>query len=499
MKKKLGVLLLLCSLFSLYAEDSQPRVFLQPPAYEEGSSQLASISYTVFDTAGLILSMLGQYELQLEKDSRIEDPAAYCLENDVDRFISGNCSVNDEGGYDISLSVYDSETDRIAVRREETADTALDVFDAVDALVIPLLEELSGRQISFGALVLENRGVRGDFQFFMDGIEYSHEEDVLNRIIFGTHIVRIEQERMYGRHVVKRSSVDVIKDGISSFGFAVTGILPREEREISAIEKLIEKNWNRRSKQDAVDASFAELLVMLKDVSYSDAMASRKDKILAWQKEWEAFKYEREQASPYENRDGRMILSLGMDVLGLGVYDPDSYKEYNSGDPVDFHVKGLFFLPKLDVQYFLTDRHALLAGFALLGGDGKVSPETVANSEGEASVLGTGEGGIELTLGYEYYFNRLFVGINAEARAIDLTWDTASDSGTLEPPGGQNVLGFSLEPKVGMLLNQKGDYVYKFFVSIGSSFYSLEGEGTYFQPLDSIRVGFSAGYGGFRF
>lgn len=499
MKKTIGAMLFLLCATSLPADESLPRVYLQTPLHDDANTRLSTIANTVYDTAGLILSMLGQYDLVLGGGGGIDDPAAFCEENDLDRLITGNCSASDDGGYDISLSVYDRGTGGIVAGREERAETALHVFDAVDNLVIPLLEELSGREIAFGTLSLKNRGAEGRYRFFLDGVEYPPEEEVLDRILFGSHTVRIEQDRMEGRYVVDHETVEILEDGITSFSFTVPGILGREERELSVLEDAIERNWRNPFKRKTVDNAFDRLLLLLEDVSYSSDMAARKASVLKSLEEWEAYKYERKHGNPGEDRDGRLILSFGMDVLGIGGYDPDSYKSYGGGDPIDFHASGYFLLPKIGMQYFLTDHHALLARFAVLGGEGELTPETVANSEGEASVLGNAEGGFELTLGYEYYFKRLFVGMNAEARAVGLKWDTASDSGGLEPPDGQNLFGFSLEPKVGILLNQRGDFVYKFFLSIGSAFYSVKDEGTYLQPLDSIRIGFSAGYGGFRF
>ena len=497
MRKIMVAVLFLCCFGHLSAEESLPRISLQAPLYEEGNSQLATISHTVFDTAGLILSMLGQYDLLLDRESRTEDPAAYCLENDVDRFISGSCTINEEGGYEISLSVYDRDAALITAQRRETADTALDVFDAVDNLVIPLLEELSGRQIAFGTIALDNRGVEGRYRFFLDGVEYPPEEDLLERILFGTHMVRIEQERMDGRYVAEHKTVEVLEDGITSFLFTIPGILGREERNLRVHEDIIEKYWNNRLKAKTVDQAFGELLLMLEDVSYSSDMAGRKDSILARLEEWEAYKHERRHGDPRENRKGRMILSLGLDLTRDGLFDSDSWAEYEQDETVSFNEEGTFVLPQAEIQYFIQDHHALIARFGIVGGDGEVNPETVANSEGDPYVMGTSSGGVELTLGYEYYFKHLFVGGNMSWRAMDVSWEAAGED--VDLPDNDVFFLFNLEPKVGVLLNQNGNWVYKFFISTGASLLVMDGEDTKARFLNGIRIGISAGYGGFRF
>ena len=496
MRKKLLLGLCLCITGLIYAEESLPRVYLQHPLHDEANTRLAAISNTVYDTAGLILSMLGQYNLVSGGSSEIPDPAVFCDENNLDSLITGSCIINDDGGYHISLSAFDREAGTVVVSRYETAETALDVFDAVDRLVIPLLEELSGREIAFGTIALENLGADGVYRFFMDGVEYPLEEELLERILFGTHTIRIEQERMDGRYVAEHATVDVQEDGITSFRFTIPGILGREERELAVHEAFIEKYWNNPFKRKAVDKVFGELLLMLEDVSYSSDMADRKASVLKRQEEWEAYKYERKHGDPGENRKGRMILSLGFDIVGDGLFDSDYWADYDLDEKIPFRQQGTFFLPQAEFQYFIADHHALIARMGIVGGDGEINPDIPANSDGKPEALGVSEGGVELALGYEYYFKRMFLGANASWRAMNINWESA---GAAELPDNDVYFRFNLEPKVGILLNQGGNWVYKAFFSTGPSLLVMEGEKTKAQFLNGIRFGISAGYGGFRF
>ena len=481
----------------LSARESRPRVALQRPSSPEGNIQLNAIASTMFDTSELILSMLNQYDLVLDDTGRVGDITAYTESHNVDNFISGSCTLNEEGEIELSLYAYGRGQGRILEEKRETVESVLDVFDVVDAMVIDLLSGFSGRHIAFGDLVLVNDGVPGRYRFLLDGKEYPVEEGRADRILIGTHTVKIEQDRLEGLFTVSEQSVEVVENEATALHFSVPGILDGEAALLTGAEAPIDRYWSKERKSRKVDEAFGELMTMLEDVSYSSGMLNYKETVSSRLDEWEALKYQRRTADPFANRKGRMILSLGFDLLADGTFSMDDPDDYQENETVGFNQDAAFFLPEAEIQYFVGDRHSLLARVGIIGGEGYVNPETPANSEGEPSLIGQSEGGFDLTLGYEYYFKRLFVGCHASARAMDVQWESGSES--VEIPDEDVYFRFNLEPKLGFLFNQKAKWVYKVFIAAGPSLLVMNGQKTKVSPLNGVRIGISAGYGGIRF
>ena len=141
------------------SESGRARIALYEPVGQQRDATLTAVLSTVADSVELSLVELQRYEVRrLAAADSVRDMArvrAYCEENRIDQAILGSGSAHKGGGYDFRLVIYDRQKDSITVDRKGFSRGALDIFDVTDALVVSLLDGLSGTHLLFGALVVE--------------------------------------------------------------------------------------------------------------------------------------------------------------------------------------------------------------------------------------------------------------------------------------------------------------------------------------------------------
>ena len=287
MKKIITSLMLFTALLSLaYTQETRPRIYLQVPDVTKDDIQLNTIADTIFDTTRLILNQINKYEISTNGYITVNNIPGYCGAENIDNFISGTCDVLDNGSYEISLYTYDREQDKITVEKKETAESALEVFDIVDSIVLELLSDFSGRHIAFGNLQIVNTGNQGTYSFTLDGKSYAGNEEVLENLLIGEHDLKVEQLRMDGLCTVEEQTIVIEEDKTLVEDISIPEILDSEKEKLGVEELFISENRDKSRKKKDVDAAYHRMLALMDDTSYSAAMGDYKQRIWQDYQDW---------------------------------------------------------------------------------------------------------------------------------------------------------------------------------------------------------------------
>lgn len=164
---KTGHVVIIISVMSLffvpvthvYSETGKFRVSIVPIMEEDADVQVSRIVGTTVDTMALTLRLLGRYEVS-EPQTGVPDRETYfsrMVVGSVDRVLF--VAVDQEGGRSTVQAAVVNPLDRsVEVEGQETIDSLLFLFDAVDRLTSQLLGTLSGQRIAFGGISVQLGG-----------------------------------------------------------------------------------------------------------------------------------------------------------------------------------------------------------------------------------------------------------------------------------------------------------------------------------------------------
>jgi alpha-glucoside transport system substrate-binding protein len=178
-----------------------------------GGSTLSAVSDTVRDTVITVLSMTGQfdprrlgqgYSASAELLREVSDEAG------LDNIITGTVETAGSGETRISLAVYNRREDAVTVRVRENAETLFSVFDAVDRVVIALLEGLTGEPVTFGSIIVDGDWRPGTDQLFLDGRPYEVRGGRVSSVLVREYEVSLIRD---GTGEIVRRTVAVPPDG----------------------------------------------------------------------------------------------------------------------------------------------------------------------------------------------------------------------------------------------------------------------------------------------
>jgi hypothetical protein len=257
------------------------------------SNQTGSASYdaackAATDTLFLTLRQLGRYRVQSEDNAGSGEDAlrAMAEERRLDFIIYGKMSKGAAGGIDCSLSVFDRAKGKTALSKSLKAAGVLDVFDIADALVVSVLESITGSHIGFGSLKLTNTGEKGSYTVLMDGYPVGKNLASVERVLNGIHAVTIVQKRMLGDRQIASSSVKVNEGESASLEFALPYLMDDEKQRVEGLKTAIKAGWNDASRAGEVDARMGEFASLFGDLSYSPSLSSYKDEARQLGGEW---------------------------------------------------------------------------------------------------------------------------------------------------------------------------------------------------------------------
>jgi hypothetical protein len=172
--------------------------------------------------------------------------------------------------------------------------SVFEIFDTADLIIEAMLDQFSDERLAFGRLAITNSGARGDYQVYIND-NLLGENLTQTRILAGTHDVRVEQRRMFGRFIVAEERVTVPEDGRGQLQIAIPDLTEPERERIEAFEARIVVERNR----DKEDYPFGEIIndyiglsQDLENASYSQAVTQRRttvetafNRFVAWYSE----------------------------------------------------------------------------------------------------------------------------------------------------------------------------------------------------------------------
>ncbi len=99
---------------------------------------------------------------------------------------------------------------------------------------------------------------------------------VIEKLFFGPHTLRIEQDRILETYIVKQENIEVPEDGKVVIEFSIPDITDIEAIEFKNIDETILANWNES--QNIIRDTFESALTLLEDVSASKYLIQLQEK-----------------------------------------------------------------------------------------------------------------------------------------------------------------------------------------------------------------------------
>lgn len=257
-------------------------------ANDTGSSSYDAACRSATDTLTLALRQLGRYSVQAEKSPGSGEEALRAMAADrrLDFVMHGKLSKPAAGGIECSLSVFDRAKGKTAISRIEKATGVLDIFDATDALVVSVLEAMTGSHIGFGTVAFKNTGEKGSYSILLDGSPAGSDLASLEKVLVGKRTVAVVQRRMLGDREIAKSSLDVKEGESVELAFALPLLMDDEKAKLDGLKAAIKAGWDDETAAGDVDAKTSELSSLLKDISFSPMLATRRDEARQLSGEW---------------------------------------------------------------------------------------------------------------------------------------------------------------------------------------------------------------------
>lgn len=271
-----------------FCQDAKPHVAVVVFVNNTEASSYDAACKAATDTLVSTLGELGRYRVQtLDKANGGEDALRAMAEaQQLDFVMYGKLAKSGSGGIDCSLSVFDRAKGKTTLSQTKKAAGVLDIFDATDALVVSVLETMTGSHIGFGALTLTNTGEKGSYQVFVDGMAMGYDLDSLDKVLIGRRTVTIEQKRMLGEREIARSSVDIKEGEAAELSFAVPLLMDDEKGSVEGLKASIESEWDDATAIGDVDAKTTQFVSLFGDLSYSPKLSTYKDEASELAGEW---------------------------------------------------------------------------------------------------------------------------------------------------------------------------------------------------------------------
>ena len=257
------------------------------------SNGMSSSSYdaacnAATDTLFLTLREFGRYRVQIEEGVGAGEEAlrAMAAERQLDFIMYGKMSKAGSAGIECTLSVFDRAKGKTTISQTRKAAGVLDVFDATDALVVAVLETMTGAHIGFGEVKLTNTGEKGSYTVLVDGTPVGNDLGSLERVLIGKRRVTIAQKRMLGTREIASSIVDVKEGETDEVRFSVPYMMDDEKAKMEGLRAAILADWDYANTAVDLDAKTVELVSLFGDLSYCPRLSADKEKAMELAGEW---------------------------------------------------------------------------------------------------------------------------------------------------------------------------------------------------------------------
>lgn len=310
--------------FAQTSEDNDSSVSVAiAPLISDGAERSDAIAREV--TLALESTLLQMDGYSIDGVDGATERTARRVVGDRDFLIYGSVNRTDSSSR-INLAVYSRAEDATTETYQRDIVSAFEVFSAAEDAAIELLEALSGRTLRFGTILFRNTGVDGVYYVIVNDRRLPDSED-RRRVLVGSHRVVVAQDRMVERFILVDRVVELAAGEEVVIDFAVPGMTALERRRLIETEDQIAELWDDPTATAVVVMLFDRLSFLLADVTYSVAIATKRDEYQRWRDEFEAMAHRRgtpprvpaadPSGVPRETGRGRVGLRLGLGPNGL--------------------------------------------------------------------------------------------------------------------------------------------------------------------------------------
>ena len=220
------------------AEDAPAtHIAVVPMENNTGDRQYDAVCETVTDTVALILRFLKGYNVFTEDENpdlrRLPDTGPETLrqigeDQRYDQIIIGSTELRDQGGFVLSLSIFNTFEGTYQVQETAVAESVFDIFDAADSITLALISQVSDIHIGFGAIQLERGSGFGRIEVYLDGKQIKNWERVFRKVLNGTYTLEVLQQRLLGDTVILRREIEVVENQTTTVAFDIPGASDEE-------------------------------------------------------------------------------------------------------------------------------------------------------------------------------------------------------------------------------------------------------------------------------
>ncbi|MFP4152315.1 MAG: hypothetical protein ACLFSV_05685 [Alkalispirochaeta sp.] len=264
---------------------SLPRVGIAPLLNNSDDANSETLAEEISHTINVNLDILGGYEVEpILQPLRNTTPASldsFASRNGYDNVIFGSISQPNARTTEFRVAMFDRAEGAIVYDNTWQITSVFEIFDTADIIVEAMLDQFSDERLAFGRLAISNNGARGDYQVFVND-NLLGENLTQTRILSGTHEVRVEQERMFGRFVVTEERVTVPEDGRGRLQITIPDLTEAERQRIETFEARIVVEQNRDKEAypfREIINDYIGLSQDLENASYSQAVTQRKNEV----------------------------------------------------------------------------------------------------------------------------------------------------------------------------------------------------------------------------
>lgn len=270
-------------------EDYKTRIAIIPMENNTGDSQYDALCETITDTVGLVLQFLKDYRLFTEDEvpeiAQLRDVdentlREFGMEEGFDEIIFGTARLREEGGFAFSLSIFNTYEGKVQVEETAAADSIFDVFDAADTITLELIAQVSDIHVGFGSLQLVRGEGYGTYDVYLDDKLIRNYERVFRRVLNGSYVISIRQERLLGDTVIFEESIEVYENKTTTVTFDIPGA---SEEEFSYLREQADLLFSLAEDPENIEhflLGIAEFQRKTQRTGYDRRLETKKEEIL---------------------------------------------------------------------------------------------------------------------------------------------------------------------------------------------------------------------------
>lgn len=177
-----------------------------------------------------------------DSDGFVGELETIAEESGYDFLVGGTIDWSQEGGYQVSLFVFDRTEAEITAEIEESADSMIGFFDIAETVGAVVGQAVTGEVIAFGSLEFAFSGYDAELEADINGERITDITDGLASIPVGEHEIHIVQEVDQREFVVHRETVTIEQGQTTTVAAAISSVPDelRLERNREALDELRE-------------------------------------------------------------------------------------------------------------------------------------------------------------------------------------------------------------------------------------------------------------------